>query len=244
MKKTVLCHFFNEEYMLPWWLMHHREIFDYGIMINYASTDRSVEIIREYCPDWRIVDSRNIEFTAKLADDEIMDYESEESGWKMCLNVTEFLVGDTSIMNDVEDQVLAFKCYIMVDNDIENNNTKLTYNESLIKQKPFGIDFSHPDPKMEQWRGGRVVHNRKRYEYSQGRHHSTGLRSEMQILWYGYSPMTDEMLDRKLQIQHKMSQSDKNQGFGVAHIADKSELLRRYANYLPYVSDLSKILKL
>ena len=46
-QKTVLCHFYNEEWILPFWLKHHREIFDHGIMIDYNSTDRSVEIIRD-----------------------------------------------------------------------------------------------------------------------------------------------------------------------------------------------------
>ena len=45
--RLVISHFFDEEFMLPWWLRHHRELFDHGILIDYASTDRSVEICRE-----------------------------------------------------------------------------------------------------------------------------------------------------------------------------------------------------
>jgi len=73
--KTVICHFYNEEFLLPWWLNHHRSIFDHGIMINYHSTDRSVEIIRELCPTWEIRYSRNIDFHAEKIDLEVMDYE-------------------------------------------------------------------------------------------------------------------------------------------------------------------------
>ncbi|MBJ3789276.1 glycosyltransferase family 2 protein, partial [Bacillus sp. OA1] len=46
MKKTIISHFYNEEYLLPWWLMHHTKIFDHGILINRGSTDRSVEICK------------------------------------------------------------------------------------------------------------------------------------------------------------------------------------------------------
>ena len=43
---TVISHFYNEEYLLPWWLAHHTKLFDHGILINKGSTDRSVEICK------------------------------------------------------------------------------------------------------------------------------------------------------------------------------------------------------
>ena len=55
MRKTVVTHFFNEEYLLPWWLEHHKKYFDHGVMIDYNSTDSSVEIIKKICPTWTIV---------------------------------------------------------------------------------------------------------------------------------------------------------------------------------------------
>ena len=55
MTKTVLTHFYNEEYLLPWWLSHHKKIFDHGILIDYHSTDRSREIIKAICPTWEII---------------------------------------------------------------------------------------------------------------------------------------------------------------------------------------------
>ena len=90
--KSIICHFYNEEYLLPWWLEHHKKYFDYGLMINYKSTDRSVEIINEICPEWQVVDSVNPEFSAAEVDDEVMYYEEQIPGWKIALNVTEFLV--------------------------------------------------------------------------------------------------------------------------------------------------------
>jgi hypothetical protein len=47
--KTVISHFYNEEYMLPWWLKHHRQYFDHGILIDYGSTDKSLDIIKKIC---------------------------------------------------------------------------------------------------------------------------------------------------------------------------------------------------
>ena len=95
--KSIISHFYNEEYLLPWWLNHHKKYFDYGLMINYASTDRSVEIINKICPDWKVVDSVNKEFGAKECGDEVEYYEKRISGWKICLTITEFIVGDFSL---------------------------------------------------------------------------------------------------------------------------------------------------
>ncbi|MCA3390648.1 MAG: glycosyltransferase family 2 protein, partial [Roseomonas sp.] len=39
--RSVICHFFNEAYLLPWWLKHHVPIFDHGVMIDHGSTDGS-----------------------------------------------------------------------------------------------------------------------------------------------------------------------------------------------------------
>ena len=70
---TIISHFYNEEYLLPWWLNHHKDMFDHGIMIDYDSTDNSVEIIKSICPKWTIVKSRNRFFQAKDIDSEVED---------------------------------------------------------------------------------------------------------------------------------------------------------------------------
>jgi hypothetical protein len=92
---TIIAHFFNEEYLLPWWLSHHVALADDGILIDYGSTDRSVDICRRLAPGWRIVRSRNDFFDARAADLEVMDIECSIGGWKLALNVTEFLCVDS-----------------------------------------------------------------------------------------------------------------------------------------------------
>ena len=37
-RRVVISHFFNEAYLLPWWLKHHREIFDHGVLIDTVET--------------------------------------------------------------------------------------------------------------------------------------------------------------------------------------------------------------
>lgn len=64
MNSTVLIHIYNEEYLLPFWLNHHKNIFNHGIIIDYRSTDKSIEIYKQICPNWDIIISRNLYFTA------------------------------------------------------------------------------------------------------------------------------------------------------------------------------------
>lgn len=240
--RTVITHFFNEEYLLPWWLMHHRKFFDHGIMINYDSTDRSVDIIKEYCPTWDIVTSRNRQFGAVECDYEVMDYEASVKGWKTCLNVTEFMIGDFSLLDDKPNQLLVAPCYIMVDSDTSNND-KLTYDEPLIKQKPHGIFYDPAEPITIE-RCCRGIHNMPRYEYTTGRHFMQPNTYGLQVLWYGYSPLTRRMLDRKLQIQHRIPESDKSARLGHHHFTDEVEQDAKFQRYLPYATDLSVKLNL
>jgi hypothetical protein len=55
-------------------------------------------------PTWEIRPSRNEFFHSVSIDKEVMDIETEFTGWKMCLNVTEFLMID-----DLHGFIAAFK---------------------------------------------------------------------------------------------------------------------------------------
>jgi len=230
MFKTIISHFYNEEYLLPWWLEHHKKHFDFGLLINYASTDRSVEIIKDICPDWAIVDSINQMFDAKLCDEEVMTYEQGLKGWKVAINVTEFLVGNFDIMNDVADQEIKIPCVAMID---EDPSQVPVYSKPLIEQKKFGIDFTRSTiirpPKI--YRRPRCIHNKNNVKYNLGRHYTSYDTDQLKILWYGYSPYTEQLKKRKLQIQYKIPELDKMRGFGGEHLVNSNDLDLIYAHY-------------
>ena len=89
--RTIFSPFRNEEYLLPFWLRHHREIFDHGVLIDHHSTDSSCKIIRELVPHWEIVPTQQKDFDLVETDFEIMLQERRFEGWKIFLNVTEFV---------------------------------------------------------------------------------------------------------------------------------------------------------
>ena len=233
MYKTIISHFYNEEYLLPWWLEYHKKYFNHGIMINYASTDSSVSTIRQLCPDWTVINSRNEFFDAKLIDDEVTDIESKVSGWKTCLNTTEFLVGDYSLMNNTPEQEITMPCFIMVDVEPE---ILPSYNKPLIEQKYHGIHYHGRDPLA---RRPRLIHNKTRVEYPLGRHYPDYNTDKLRVLWYGWSPFNKRSLDRKLQIQNRIPESDKARGFGSQHIADENKLNQIFLkDYFPFAVNL------
>ena len=162
--KSIICHFFNEEYLLPWWLNHHKKYFDYGLMINYASTDRSVDIIKEICPDWQVVDSVNPEFDAAQCDIEIEYYEKQIPGWKICLNATEFLIGDFDLLDTSEKSKYYIPSFYFVD---DKDNSYPDKNKPLHEQIYNGIDYED----NINLRKLRLLHNSS-IKYVPGRHFS------------------------------------------------------------------------
>ena len=93
--RVVIASFRNEEYLMPFWLKHHREMFDHGVMIDYHSTDASAEIVRSLAPDWELVVSRNEDWDPLNEDFERMIHEARFQAWKINLNITEFLCAES-----------------------------------------------------------------------------------------------------------------------------------------------------
>jgi len=212
MSLTILAHIYNESYLLPWWLAHHTAIADHGIIFDYASTDDSVAICRALAPTWDIGPSRNHDFDAIEVDREMMDAERQVDGWKIVLNVTEFLVGDVRAAMVGERQILRSR--IMVDRDQHTPDPT----RPLVEQYADGYydDMSRP---------GRLLHRQIHGNYPTGRHmHDRVTTDDCAVWWYGWAPWTPETRARKLQIQTRIPPRDKEQRRGWHHCVDEAQL--------------------
>ncbi len=227
-KTTLLTNVFNEEYLLPFWLNHHKNMFDEIIVINYNSTDKSMEICKNICPDCKIVESRNKYFSAVQIDNEIMDIENNIEGIKIVLNTTEFLFCEKSIkdlfINDTQPTSYAINAVSphSINPYIINNNYELFSN--LLNDDVF----YHND------RGPRQLHTFVNGNYSVGRHTTYNPSiptNKAHIIWFGYYPFNDNLLKRKLQIQENIPQldkdkdKDKDMGWEFHHFWSKDKLL-------------------
>lgn len=248
MKKTIISHFYNEEYMLPWFLKHHREIFDHGVMIDYHSTDRSVDIIRELCPTWDIITSRNPDFQADNIDTEVNDIEAGIDGWKICLNVTEQLIGDYTAMDDAGPSHILVPSIFMVDTDRQR---QVTHELPLYKQKHHGFHFRDSDQAFLERRARRLHKSNVPYPTSStvdcmapGRHYNFYSTDKLAILYYGWCPMDEGGFARKLQIQTQIPLIDRQRGWGFHHITNKETLTYRLEHeFIPRARDISKELE-
>jgi len=230
--KTVLSHFYNEEYLLPWWLNHHKKYFDHGIMVDYNSTDNSKKIIKEICPTWEIIDSKNKFFDAFLVDAEIEELESKIEGWRIVLNITEFLIGDFNLLNNEMNEDVLIRSYLMVDH-LENKFKEPDKEKDLILQRYYGIDDDY------------IIHFRRlrrlskfSKKYPTGRHFDGHHSNNFLILWYGFSPMTDEFLKRKIQIQKNIPKSNINLRLGLHHITNVDDQMNQFRNWQPQTKNL------
>jgi hypothetical protein len=236
-KCTVISHFFNEEYLLPWWLNHHTKLFDHGILINRASTDRSIEICRKLAPNWRVLKAHNPAFDAIDCDREVMKIEFKIEGWKIVLNTTEFLCCHdlNKYLEALEfhaQQIYLVPTYIMVD--------------------PPDIAYPEPNPEqplVNQRHHGfysrtrsRFIHKLPHGGYHPGRHETSHAYkpapSGAFIKWFGFSPWNEHFKKRKLQIKPTIPESNYSKGFGIQHFVDVQQLEELYCRYVNQAQDL------
>lgn len=237
MKKIIFSHFYNEEFLLPFWLEHHKKIFDHGVLFDYDSTDSSCEIIKKICPTWEIIRSRNKQFSAQHIEEEILEKEAtyEPGDYRIILNTTEFLFyKDNAFHETREKRQFLIPSLCMVDN---NPDKIINYNKSLISQKYFGY------PDNNKSRRSRSMHNFYIEKYPLGRHFSHSNTSDFIICWFGFSPYEERLLERKTQIKNKIPNSDFQRGWGFQHQFSKDRIFLEYQKFKKQSYDLREILK-
>lgn len=176
MKATVICHFYNEEKLLPHWLRLHTRHFDHGVMIDYDSTDRSVEIIRDMAPTWTLVKTANNCFDSHSCDEEVIAIETMTEGWKIALNVTEFLLIDDlrqylAYLEKNQPYLLGVLTEAIVPYDRPSERpTELQDNVPPWRQKDWGIVGSIAARFGREILKSRLLHRATHGMYSVGRH--------------------------------------------------------------------------
>lgn len=232
--RTVLTHFYNEEYLLPRWLEHHKKYFDFGILIDYGSTDRSVEICKDICPSWNVFPSRHQYFDARSCDEEVMFYEKQlpDPSWRIALTVTEFLVGNFDkhlLMTPARVQWLIpgirFTDW--------NPDGTIDPSKPLWEQFSTGVSYIS-NPVAHQCRS---LHNYNFVEYTPGRHWPSRNTEDLLIFHYAHCITGEPMLKRRLQIQDKVSPRDKEEGLGTHHFygpggLNRENLFEMHKNFI------------
>lgn len=244
---TVITHFYNEAKMLPFWLQHHTKMFDNGILIDHNSTDDSVEICRRFAPHWKVVKTKLSNFSAIDTDFEVMMHESSVTGWKMALNVTEFLhfPGFATKLQEAQERgVMAIRTrgICMVD---KQEGEGIDPHLPLLEQKHHGfvemnrrllfniryLGFQN-QAQVPLATRERIIHRYPTGAYHPGRHKTFHKIDEKPqgvfTLWYGYSPWVEWNIIRKMAICSRIPEIDKKQGRGLQHLRSKEKLQADY----------------
>lgn len=245
-KITVICHFRNEENYLQFWLKHHVKHFDHGIMIDYKSSDRSVEIIRALAPTWEIRPTRNELFSSEAIDQEVMDIEKEITEWKMCLNVTEFLI-HPDLHSYIDHELMAFDRFsngvvttgfIMHDTP-ELVDEKVNFNEPLWVRRHFG--YKEPDPEhIDHCDRNRLIHRASHGNYGPGRHNnsvSAGQNPILYLFWYGWCPLPWKWQRNQSTIP-MLNHKDLQKGWGTHHTLDEKSVRQEWMRKQQFVYDI------
>jgi len=233
--KTVISHFYNEEWLLPFWLQHHKDVFDHGIMIDYNSTDRSREIIKEICPAWEIHTSTNKNFqSAQAIDREVLNYEAKCEDWRMTLNTTEFLIGNYSRLdNQPQSTRIYVGQYILVDVEDLKEPRELDNSLPIHQQRHwgYGIVKDYAQQKLGSVaRPPRSIHNYAAPYPIVGRHfwNNQHTYDDLVIFYHGYASIERASLNRRLQIQTQLPNTPKGNQPGSHHVYDEELLLKRF----------------
>ena len=234
-RSVVICHVYNEEQLLPYWLAHHRRLFDHGVILDYASTDSTRAAFERAGLDWEFRPSRNEWFDPDAVDAEVMDVEAEfaEGVWKMALNVTEYLFAASldriTGLCRPEVPAVALDVASMIDPP-SHRALPVSPRVPLYLQRHHGAIGR---------RGHRILHRALRGEYRAGRHR-TRLPCESVdglVLWWGFSPF-DATRARKLQIGPRIPEAAVRQRLGFQHMVDEEGLERLYLEQQQDVRDL------
>lgn len=245
---TLISHIKNEAEILPFWIRHHREMFDTAIIIDYASTDDSLTIIKELAPHWKVVQSQNQDFDAIDCDFEVMQIESDLKGWKIALNATEFLAAENlremlawGEQNDVYG--IAGHSYILVDRE-RIGFSGLDPAHDFLSQLNYGYRQPAPNEKTDNYSRSRrrLLHRWKTGGYNLGRHSwnraPTMFNEGLLTAWAGYAPWDEAMLNRKTAIGKEVSAHDVRNKFGVQHLMSKQDMEARFLTEAEQAVDL------
>lgn len=277
--KAVLLSTYKEEYLLKWWLPHHAEKFDVGIIADFDYTyeegkyDEAIELYKKYVPHWQVIkithpEVSNAQWDMILSSIETKFFEQYKGSTMMCLNPTEFLIGDTSILDNMpEKSRMLVGCHLMTDK-VSDEWIEPDPNIPLLKQRTHGIhyknDFPHPHKgktheefmkRKEEFDKKGIVHNvrwmRSAHNYprnyfaesvySVGRHfwNLEDWDDRLAICHMNLSPYTEKFIERKMNVQTRLTQEDHVNNRGIHHRTNKEKIADTKKFYDALAIDLS-----
>lgn len=229
-KAVMVTHQRNEELLMPYFIIQHAPMFDYVFLIDFESTDKSLEIIDRFAPpSWQVVPSMQGKvFDAEITDQQVEAIEKKfPSDWVIALTTTEFLV-----QPDLRNMLLNLEkkhegptiAQIPIITMVGNDSSELTCYKPLPQQRHQYAIGANPD---ELWR---YLHKETSeiYKYLPGRHRYEGRGAQMMnhdafIMKWAWTPWP-EVRDRKMKVGETIPSSDVLSKRGFQHTSRLNNL--------------------
>lgn len=211
MKSTVITHVYNESYLLPIWIRHHRELFDFGVILDYNSTDNPEEIVQELAPEWVCKKVTAKDFNAAVLDHLVSQEEAKIEGNRITLTVTEFLLGDPrkAERRHFIPQILLINLqddFIFDEYKSFHTQVKTGIGDDVNGTPPWHSRSMHQHPTIYGQDGSGI-----------GRHYKQVDSGDFLIYRVSHCLVSDEMVGRRLQIQTQIPESDIKNNLGAQH---------------------------
>jgi hypothetical protein len=197
------------------------------------------------CPTWKVITTKNLNadgspnFHPELVDIEVNELEQTVQGYKICLNVTEFLMFQSSKEEFVKSLQKGLYYHI------HSYSVMTTKNNNYPKNiKEFFGDMTLADDAY--YRGHRILHSDPMLKYGIGRHWHNGGTPETNLysqncflLFLRCYPNNIEMYKRKIQIQNNIPKCAIDAGLGAYHKTTIEGLVDLYKEELAKMKDIT-----
>jgi len=234
------------------------------------SEDNTYELYKKHVPHWRYFKIKQKEVSNFLWDVVIEKVEKDllkefPGAWITTLNGTEFLTGNLKFLDEIKEQrQVLIPCHLMNDL-VENEGKEIDPELPILNQRHHGVhynnDFPHPhhgksidlfnkqkpENVILNTRWMRSIHN---YDvgyltssvYSVGRHFwdMGKVTDKLAICHMNLSPYNETFLQRKMNVQRRLTNSDHGADRGIHHRVNKEKLLARKRFYDQLTVDLSQ----
>ena len=221
---NLVTHIFNEELLLPYYIHHYAHMIDHAVVLDYASTDRSREIVYRNAPDqWVVQESRNALFDALDVDEEVIDCERkfEPSSWKMTPTITEYFMCP-NMFTALTKHKDAGHHGIMSPLYAPNGKDEIPF-EPLY---PLAIQRSQIiDPQLFVFNSHGMHRTYMSHNYYGPGRHDICVENVVQDFYYlkfKFTPWPDS-LDRQDQMKSKLAQL--RNGFGAHHYYSREQII-------------------
>ena len=235
-KVTLLSNMYNEEYLLPFWCKHHKDMFDHAVIVDYGCTDKSIDIIKDICPNWEVRKSKNTSFGAIEIDNEFNDIEPEFDGFKIVLNTTEFLICDQPLNMYLSN----FNLNECLEIQTISPYSGITYNPENLDELLNGFERYSDD---RYFRSPRYIHSYTSCKYGLGRHTVKipyKNSNNLLIVWMGFYPWNQNIIKRRLQCKQNIPESDIQKGYSYHHFWTEDKMNEERKKLLLYSKDIKE----